>query len=309
MYDLIILGGGAAGLAAAAYAQNKQLDVLVIAEEVGGKAGTQQHLLNQPGDEELLGADVVQLLAQRVTARAGAPLHDRVIGIAKPNGIFEVETQRHGVQQALALLVATGAAPLPLDVPGAQRLVNHGIGYSITSHAHLLAGKTAAVIGATRRALRGALELAQLDTRVYLIAPDPTSLTSPLAQTLRHTPQITVLAGYQVKQIAGDMNVEYIVIERDGEQSRLRVDAVFADLGLLPNSAVVRRLAEVDADGFVMVDEHAMTTLPGLFAAGDVSTAFAENIMVAIGAGTRAAISAHEYVLARASIYAAEPAD
>jgi len=84
---------------------------------------------------------------------------------------------------------------------------------------------------------------------------------------------------------------------------------VFADLGLLPNSGVVRRIAQVDADGFLLVDEQLMTTLPGLFAAGDVTTAFAENILVAIGEGTRAAISAHEYLLARTPCYAAEPAE
>ena len=144
-----------------------------------------------------------------------------------------------------------------------------------------------------------------------LIAPDATGLTTPLAQTLRQTPQVTVFEGYQVKQIAGGTNVEHIVIVREGEQSRLRVDvdAVFADLGLLPNSAVVRQLAQVDAEGFLMIDEPAVTTLLGLFAAGDVSTAFAENILVAIGAGTRAAISAHEYMLARTPMYAVESAD
>jgi thioredoxin reductase len=308
MYDIIILGGGAAGLAAAAYAQSKQRNVLVVAEQIGGKAGTQQRLPNQPGDEELLGADMVQLLAQRGAARV-AQLHDRVLAVSKTNGIFEIETQRHGVQQAQAVLVATGAAPLPLEVPGAQRLINHGIGYSITTHAQLLAGKTAAVIGSTRRALRGAIELARLNTQVNLLAPEATDMSTPMAQMLRHSPQVTVFEGYQVKQIAGDINVEHIVIEREGEQSRLRVDAVFADLGLLPNSGVVRSIAQVDADGFLVVDEHYMTTLPGLFAAGDVTTAFAENILVAIGAGTRAAISAHEYVLGRTPVYAMEFAD
>ena len=309
MYDMIILGGGAAGLAAAAYAQSKQLDVLVIADETGGKAGTQQHLLNQPGDEELLGADVVQLLARRVAARAGTLLHDRAIGVAKLRGTFQVETQHHGTLQAQVVLVATGAVPLPLDVPGAQNLINHGIGYSITTHAHLLPDKTAAVIGTTSRALRGAVELANCGAQVYLIAPDATGMTTPLAQVLRHTAGVTVFERYQVKQIVGDTNVEHMVIERDNEQSYLRVDAVFADLGLLPNSGVVRRIAQVDADGFLLIDEQLMTTLPGLFAAGDVTTAFAENILVAIGAGTRAAISAHEYLLARTPFYAVEPAE
>ena len=126
MHDIIILGGGAAGLAAAAYAMNKQLDVVLIAEEVGGKAG----------DEELLGADAVQALSQRVRARDGVVLADRVVHVAKIGEIFQVETQGHGIQEGKTVLVATGAAPLALNVPGAKKLVNYGIGYSITTHAH-----------------------------------------------------------------------------------------------------------------------------------------------------------------------------
>ena len=193
MYDIIILGGGAAGLAAAAYAQSKQRAVLLIAEELGGKAGTQQQLHDQVGEEALLGAEAVQLLARRVASRAGAVLRDRVTSVAKANRIFQVETQHHGRQESQVVLVATGASPLPLDVPGAKQFVNHGIGYSITTHAHLLAGKTAAVIGSTNRALRGVIELAHIGAQVYLITPDATGLSTPFAHALRQVPGVADL--------------------------------------------------------------------------------------------------------------------
>jgi thioredoxin reductase len=308
MYDLIILGGGAAGLAAAAYTLNKQLATMLIAEEVGGKAGTQQHLLTQAGEEELLGADAVQLLARRVAAREGAVLRDRVVGLSRVRGTFQVETQRHGTHQARAALIATGATPLGLDVPGARQLVNHGVGYSITTHAHMLAGKAVAVIGTSARALRGAAELANIGAQVYLIAPNATGTTTPLAQALRHTPQVTLFEGYEVCQIAGSASVEHLVVAREGEESSLRVEAVFADLGLLPNSGVVRQIVQVDPDGFIWVNDQNMTSLPGLFAAGDVTTAIAENMLEAIGDGTRAAIGAYTYLLAQ-PLAAPEPAD
>ncbi|MEO7909538.1 MAG: NAD(P)/FAD-dependent oxidoreductase [Roseiflexaceae bacterium] len=309
MYDMIILGGGAAGLAAAAYAQSKQRDVLLIAEEVGGKAGTQQQLHRQVGEEELLGAESVQLLAQRVAAHPGAVLRDRVTSVAKVNRIFQVETQHHGRQESQVVLVATGASPLPLDVPGAKQLVNHGIGYSITTHVHLLAGKTAAVIGSTNRALRGVIELANIGAQVYLITPDATGLSTPFAHALRQVPGVTVLERYEVKQIIGTSGVEQIVIAQDGQQSVLQVDAVFADLGLLPNSGIVRRIAQTDPDGFIWVDDQHMTSLAGLFAAGDVTTAFAEQILIAIGDGVRAAVSAYGYVLTHPALVEAEAAD
>jgi thioredoxin reductase len=107
MYDITILGGGTAGLAAAAYAHSKQRNVLLIAEEVGGKAGTQQLLHDQVGKEILLGVEAVQLLARRVAARLGAILRDRVTSIAKVNGTFEVEIQHHGRQESQTVLVAS----------------------------------------------------------------------------------------------------------------------------------------------------------------------------------------------------------
>ena len=309
MQDLIIIGGGAAGYAAALYALDKRLDVLLICEEPGGKAGTQQHLQGQAGAEYLAGAEAIQLLQHRVTAYAGVVLHDRVLSVAKENGVFQIATQRHGTHQSRTVLVASGATPLTLDVPGAKALVNYGVGYSITTHANLLAGKAVAVVGTTRRALRGVAELARTAAQVYLVAPDATGMATPLARALRHLPNVAVFEGYTVEEIAGERNVERIVIERYGEQSWLRVDAVFADLGLLPNSGLVRQIVATDPDGFIKVDAQNATTMPGMFAAGDVTTAFGEQMLIAAGDGTRAAASAYEYLLAHPPASDPEPAD
>lgn len=297
MHDLVIIGGGAAGLSAALYALGKGLDAVTIYEDVGGKAGTQQQLAGQTGEEYLAGAEAIQLFERRVTSRAGAVLRDRVIELRKHDGVFQIETQHHGALEARAVLIATGATPLKLDVPGAKALLDHGIGYSITTHSQLLAGKRVAVVGTTMRALRGVVELARVAEQVYLIAPDATGMTSPLARSLRRFANVSLLVGYRVVEIAGTAGVEQVAVEHDGERSWLQVDAAFADLGLLPNSAVVRQLARVNVDGFIMVDDRNATTQTGLFAAGDVTTAFAEQVLIAIGDGARAAASAYDYIL------------
>ncbi len=297
MHDLVIIGGGAAGLSAALYALGKGLDAVTIYEDVGGKAGTQQQLAGQAGEEYLAGAEAVQLFERRVTSHAGAVLRDRVIDLHKHNGVFQIETQHHGALEARAVLIATGATPLKLDVPGAKALLDHGIGYSITTHSQLLAGKRVVVVGTTMRALRGVVELARVAEQVYLIAPDATGMTNPLARSLRRFANVSVLVGYQVVEIAGSIGVEQVAVEQDGERSWLQVDATFADLGLLPNSGIVRKLARVNIDGFIMVDDRNATTQMGLFAAGDVTTAFAEQVLIAIGDGARAAASAYDYIL------------
>jgi thioredoxin reductase len=147
------------------------------------------------------------------------------------------------------------------------------------------------------RALRGVVELARVAEQVYLIAPDAAGRSNPLARSLRRFANVSVLAGYRVVEIAGASGVEQVAVERDGERSWLQVDAAFADLGLLPNSAMVRQLARVNIDGFIMVDDRNATTQAGLFAAGDVTTAFAEQVLIAIGEGARAAASAYDYIL------------
>jgi thioredoxin reductase (NADPH) len=295
-HELIIIGGGAAGLGAAVYALDKRIDALVIYDEVGGKAGTQQHIQGQRGEEYLAGAEAVQLFERRVTTHSSAILRDQVVDLAKSGGIFKIETRHHGTLSGRAVILATGAAPVRLDVPGARELLDQGIGYSITTHARLVDGKPVAIVGTTRRALQGASELARSAAHVYVIAPDATGMTSPLAQSLRRLPNVEVMQGYWLAEITGQDNVEQIAIEREGERSYLKVVAIFAALGLLPNSGIARRIAAIDADGFVVVDNQNATTLPGLFAAGDVTTAFGENMLIAIGEGARAAASAYEYI-------------
>jgi thioredoxin reductase len=242
----------------------------------------------------------VRALEREIAAQPERTLHDRVSGVSKIDDSFQVTTANHGVHQSLAVLVATGATPTALDVPGAHELVGQGLGYSATTHVHLVAGKHVAVVGATVRALRGAAELAQTATKVYLIAPDAAGTQTPLASALRRHANVEVLEGYQVKAVNGPFNVESLVVERQDQHRWLRVDAAFVDLGLAPNSDIVRQIVQTDRDGFIQVDTYNATNLPGLFAAGDVTTAFGEQILIAIGDGARAALSAYDFILARA---------
>jgi thioredoxin reductase len=309
MRDLIIIGGGAAAQSAAMYALGKQLDVLMIYEHLGGKAGWRQNLVGQAEVEYLAGEEAVRLFERRITHVQGATLRDHVSHVTKEAGVFRVETAHHGVHEAAAVIVATGAQPRALDVPGARELLGQGLGYSVTTHAHLLAGKTAAVIGTSVRALRGVAELARTAERVYLVIPDSTGMSMPMVRAMANRPNVEVLAGARVQEVVGPMNVEELVVLYQGKERRIPVDAAFIDLGLTPNSSSVKPIAQTDQDGFIWVDERNATTLPGLFAAGDVTTAFGEQVLIAIGEGARAALSAYDYLLARGNSVDSEGAD
>ena len=157
-----------------------------------------------------------------------------------------------------------------------------------------------AVVGSTARALRGVAELLHSAARVVLIAPFPGALNSALGQRLRADPRVDLLEGYTVTEVESSAGaVHAIQVARSGHMQRLPVQAVFVDLGLVPNSQMVRQLVQLDEHGFIVIDDQQQTSLPGLFAAGDVTSAICEQILIAIGAGARAAQSAYEYILAQ----------
>jgi thioredoxin reductase (NADPH) len=305
MKDLIIIGGGPAGFAAAIYALGKQLDVTIIYEQAGGKTGWRQRLTGQLADEFLAGEEAVHTFERRIET-SGRALHDRVRNVAKIGDVFRVTTENHDVLESAAVIVATGASPIGLMVPGAKEFLGQGLGYSITTHANLAAGKTAGVIGATLRALRGTAELAQTAREVYFIAPDASILSTPLAQALHSYENVRIIAGARVKEVAGSFNVEELVIEHNGQARRLGVDLAFIDLGLHANSGLVRGLLEIDPGQFIPIDERNATPVDGLFAAGDVTTAFGEQTLIAIGEGAKAALSAYDHLLARKTLRARE---
>lgn len=298
MYDLVIIGGGPAALAAAIYAAGKQLAIRVVADTLGGKSGWRQRLVGQLEDEYLAGDDAVQLFARRIE-QSGVVVADRVTEVRTDGDTFVVATERGGDLQAATVLVATGAAPIELRVPGAKEFLGQGLGYSVTTHAHIAAGKSVAIVGDTLRALRGAAELAKTARTLYLLVSDLTILVDPLAQTLTGKDNVEILTGTRVKEVAGGSGVEEIVVEQNGQARRLAVDAAFIELHLHANSGAVRRMLDLAPGQFIPVDAKNATAVPGLFAAGDVTTAFGEQTLIAIGEGTKAALSAYDYLLAR----------
>lgn len=296
MHDLIIIGGGPAGLAAAAYALDKRLDVVLICPRLNGKAGL--HWEDQP-ENALLGSAALAELQQRVLAHGQAVLQDSVVGVMPGAGGFAVVGERHTLYTRAAL-IATGAQPVMLGIPDEPLLVGHGLSYSVETYAALVAGRSVAVVGTTRRALRGVAELLQLGTRVILVAPAEGMLrTSALGRRLREHPEVELLEGYTVVGIEpGEQGQRLLTVARRNAQRRIPVAAVFAALGLIPGSQAARQVAAVDPEGFLVVDANHQTSLPGLFAAGDVTTQFGEHLLISIGDGVRAAMRAYDYLLA-----------
>jgi thioredoxin reductase len=311
MYDLLIIGGGAAALAALLYARTKDLNAALLYDEFGGKVGW--HPVGPDVDQyradqlrwtkhdrpDLPAGDLLRMLVDRVRDQPRRLLQDRALSVERGIGFLRVDTRAHGVLEAATVIVATGAAPRLLQVAGANHLVTHGLGYSIHAYTGTVAGKPVAVIGTTTRAVHGAAELARIAEYVYIVAPHPGALASPIGDALRQQRNVAILDGYEVKELIGMQHLEAVLVAQDRHVRRLDVAHAFVDLGLVPNSQFVMPLKVTDSNGFVVVDEQGATSVSGLFAAGDVTTVGGEHVLAAMGDGTRAARSAYRYVLAR----------
>lgn len=298
MHDLIVIGGGPAGLSAAAYALGKELDAVLIYERLGGKVGWSQSLAAVEAERQLPGNEVVRLLQLRAAKDRGRMIQDRVDLVQRLDIGFRVVTRQHGALDGAVVIVATGASPLRLKVPGAQRLVDHGLGYSIRTYAHLVHGKRVAVVGTTPRALRGVAELARGARHVFVIAPSQESIQTRTVHALRRRPNVEFLVGYGVAEVLGDDRLTGLRLEHNDRTIELAVEHAFVDLGLVPNSNLVHDLVKHDSRGFIEIDRFNATSVPGIFAAGDVTNAPVEQVLVAVGDGARAAMSAYDYLLA-----------
>ena len=296
MYDLIIIGGGPAGITAAVTAINQRMETLIIARRWGGQTTYAMQLEEMEGRETITGETLLDAFRRQLDYLDFVHHSDTVIRVMPGEQNFIVDTERGDHFEGRTLIIATGARPQRLDVPGEARLTGYGLSYSATTHASLFLGKDVAVVGNGRRAQWAAADLARKAHRVYLLAPEPLP-DMPLVYRLRQMRNVEVAERITVKEVCGERFVEGIVVATPGGEERsIPVKGVFVKLTRTPNSELVREWVDCDSAGHIIVDVYCATSWPGAFAAGDV-TLISEQALVHIGEGAKAAISAYHYLL------------
>ena len=296
MYEMIIIGGGPAGISAAAMALNQRVETLIVAEQWGGQTTYQMQLEDKEGRGSISGETLLEAFRRQLDYLDFVRHFDRVTKVKPAEERFVVETTDGDRFLGETLIVATGAKPERLDVPGAQRLAGRGLSYSATTHAGLFLGKDVAVVGNGRRAQWAAASLARKAHQVYLLAPKPL-LTTPLVERLGRMDNLEVIEGVTVREVKGEAFVSGVdVLMPDGEEREIAVKGVFVKLTRLPNSDLVNGWVDCDSRGHIIVDQYNATSWPGVFAAGDV-TLVSEQVLVHIGEGIKAALSAYHYLL------------
>jgi NADH-dependent peroxiredoxin subunit F len=298
MYDLIVVGGGPAGLTAAIYALRKRINVLLVTKDLGGKTNFHLGLPWIEDYQVIRGLEIVNKFRSEVDYLEFARHMEGVDKISKDGDIFKVVTKGGGELQSRAIIVATGTRQKRLEVPGEKEYIMKGLCYSALSYAPLFIDRTTVVVGDGDLALRSAAELATVAKHVYLVCETSGFLNSPLGKKLIAAGNVTVLEGTKVVEIKGDQFARAAVVQDpSGKKKDIEAEGIFIEMALVANTKMVADLVKLDDQGRIIVDCGNRTNVSGLFAAGDVTNTYAEQVLVAVGEGAKAALSAYEYLL------------
>jgi len=303
-YDVIIVGAGPAGLCAAMYAGRGMLKALTI--ERGAPGG---ELLNTDLIEDYIGFESIKgwELAQKMTEHAkkfGAEIiTDTVERIRRgADGWFDVATGRGITYRAPAVILTAGGTPVKLGVPGEKEHAGKGVSYCAVCDGAFFKGEVLAVVGGGDAAVEEADYLTRYATKVYIVhRRDQLRASKIIQERAFANPKIEMVWNKRVLEIRGtERGTDHLVLEDTvtGERATLAVGGVFIFVGFTPNAGLVEGHAKHDAGGYFITDERMMTSIPGLFAAGDVRSQLTRQITTAVGDATTAAIAVEKYLAA-----------
>lgn len=299
--DIVIVGGGPAGMTAAIYSARQALCTLVISPDLGGRGAWAWRIENYTGYQQISGLELMRKFEEHMKQFDVQYLPDEVVGIQPVDADYLVRTREGEEIRAGTVVVASGRRSRPLKVPGAERLVGHGVAHCATCDAPLFRGEDVAVVGGGNAAVYAGLQLADLARKVTVISKTPLTADRIPAERLRARPNVEIKEGCVPTEIKGEQVVSGIVVKPVGDRRvvEIPVSGVFVEIGTDPSSEFVKDLVEIDRYGQIKVDCLGRTSRPGIFAAGDVTETPEKQIIISAGEGARAALTAYRYLQGR----------
>ena len=299
MYELIIIGAGPAGMAAAVYAARKLLKILLISTDIGGQVMWTNSVENYMGYQFIEGDELIARFQKQVDQfPIDQKIGQKVTQIRKIDGGLEVVSEKGDAYQGKAVILASGKRPRRLNVAGEMELTGRGVTYCSICDGPEYAGQRVAVIGGGNSALEAVLDVVKVAEHVDMVSVTPLTGDPIMIDKLSDAHNLTIYTEQQTEKILGENTVSGIVIKdlKTGASKQLDVTGIFIEVGLVPNSDMAKDLLKLNQVGEVPININCETEVPGFFAAGDVTTAPEKQIIIAAGEGAKAALQAHRYL-------------
>lgn len=301
VYELIIIGSGAAGLTAGIYAGRALIDTLVIEKlpVSGGQIIRTNEIDNYPGLPGISGTDLGQRLKEHINQYEVEHVNGEVAKFEVKGDIKEITLDNNKVYRGKAVLIATGADPRKLGIDGEEKLQGLGVSYCATCDGAFFRNRVAAVVGGGDTAVEDALFLSRICDKVYLIhRRDEFRAAKIYLEKVKVTPNIKIITDSVVEEIIGDDIVEKIKVRnvKNQEVNELEVNALFVAIGNKPNTEVFKDIIDLDPNGYIIANEEGTTSVPGIFAAGDVRTKTLRQVITAASDGANAISSVEKYL-------------
>jgi len=304
-YDVLIVGGGPAGAAAAVYAARKGIRVGVAAERFGGQVNDTMAIENYISVLETDGPKLAAALEAQVRHYEVDIMNlqraDKIVPAATTGGLTEVHMSNGGVLKAKSIILSTGARWRNVNVPGEAEYKNKGVAYCPHCDGPLFKGKRVAVIGGGNSGVEAAIDLAGIVAHVSLVEfADALKADAVLVKKLKSLPNVSIHTNAQTTEITGDGSKVNGLSYKDRATDAVHhvdLEGVFVQIGLVPNTEFLKGTLELSKFGEIVIDAKCHTSLPGVFAAGDVTTVPYKQIIIAAGEGSKAALSAFDYLI------------
>ncbi len=296
MYDLIIVGGGLAGITAAIYAARKEMNFIIISPEFGGEIANTPYVENWPGVKSIGGMELAQNYVEHMKSLNVKIVEDFVTEVHKDGEYFSIKTY-NDTFQTKTVIWATGSKYRELKVPGEEQFKGRGVTYCSTCDGPLFKNKTVAVVGAGNNGLTSTIYMSNIAKKVYLINKNPRLKGDPiLAEKIINDSNVEILNESRVKEIHGDKIVKRITVTINGEEKELDVDGVIINVGYIPITDLIKDIVTLDALGYVPVGQNKMTSVNGFFAAGDVVNNPSKQLVISASDGCIATLGAFDYL-------------
>jgi alkyl hydroperoxide reductase subunit F len=299
-YDLIIVGGGPAGITAGIYAGRQKLNILLITKDFGGQMAKKAvGIENYPGFEEISGMELIQRFEKQLRKYKIDVEREEAKSVEKEGETFVVNTASKKRFESKAVIVASGSDPRPLEVPGEKEFIGKGVSYCATCDGPLFSGKTVAVVGGGNSAFETVLALSNWVKKIYVLESGPEIKADRENQErVKKTGKAEIMTGVAVKKIQGDKFVNSLVYQDQTKKEKiLKLEGIFVEIGYQPATSFVKGLVDFNEKDEIKVDfETCQTKTSGLFAAGDANVSQYKQIITACGEGAKAALAAYQYL-------------